>query len=88
MKVKELIKELKKFHADAEVDLVSCFNPDCPCMEGEDCDCKGCDWTAYDVMYVSSCKKNEDEKHDRASISIQAVDGWNYDENGELINDN
>lgn len=89
MKVKELMKELKKYHGDAEIDLINCHNENCPCAkEGGECDSKGCGFTAFDISHVYSVEKSKDEKHDRMILAIEIVCGWNYDKNGNEILEN
>jgi hypothetical protein len=92
MTVKDLIKELKKFHPDAEVELTSCYNEECPCIDEKECDCKSCHFIAYGIVQVNSVEKNSpgeiNDKHNWPCILIQDEDSWDFDENGELIKDN
>jgi hypothetical protein len=93
MKVKELIEELKKFNADAELRITSCQNNDnkCPVVEGGECNSFNCHYSSYDIMFVEKCEKCADapyDKFDFPEIAIDKTDDWYYDEKGELIIDN
>lgn len=90
MKVNELIKELKKFHKDAEVVLCSCYNESCSeehCNNGQ----KNCQFVVFGIDDVVKIEKNSpgesNSEHDYPSINIILEDGWNNDENGELVKD-
>jgi hypothetical protein len=86
MTVGELIAELKKFKKNSYVGLSSCYNKDCPVRENTgDCNEKGCERTVYQPCYVMAMDPTEGEKNQWPSIEIEAVDGWNYDEDGEII---
>jgi hypothetical protein len=89
MKIKELIKELKRFDKESEVDFINCYNEKCPCIkEGGLCDSKNCTYTAFDISHINKIEKDEGEEHDRVSIYIEAFDGWDYDSDGKLILEN
>lgn len=90
MTISELIKKLKKFNKNAEVELVHCFSEDCPVRKnGGDCVNKGCQYTIFDVINVdNSTEDKKPEKTKLISIWIEAVHGWGYDENGDLIKEN
>jgi hypothetical protein len=90
MLVKDLIKELKKFDKDSEVEFVNCWSETCPCAQegGGICDSKNCEWTVFDISHIDTIEKEKDEEHDRVCAYIDPWDGWSYNSDGELIKEN